>query len=153
MLDETPDPRFPSKPRDIKGLKNEIDNIVDGLVIAEPNFYMLPFPVGTGKNCDVANALAKQIPGVLGVDVRGIALDSQDRVVVNGDGSQPVVVRGMPTVVSIREQTRRRFVAFEQRWSRSHYHERLALQEADTEGVAVERHSVRLANAVTGERA
>jgi hypothetical protein len=67
LLDETPDPRFPSKPRDIRGLKNEIDNIVDGLVMAETNFYMLPFPVGTGKNCDIANALAKQIPGVLNI--------------------------------------------------------------------------------------
>jgi hypothetical protein len=67
LLDETPDPRFPSKPRDIRGLKKEIDNIVDGLAIAEPNFYMLPFPLGTGKNCDIANALAKQIPGVLNI--------------------------------------------------------------------------------------
>jgi hypothetical protein len=67
LLDETPDPRFPSKPRDIRDLRNEIDNIVDGLAVAAPNFYMLPFPVGTGKNCDIANALAKQIPGVLNI--------------------------------------------------------------------------------------
>ena len=69
----------------------------------------------------------------------GARFIANDRVVVNWDAPEPVVVRGMPTVVSIREQTLRRFAAFEQRWSRSRYRERLALQEADTEGVARRR--------------
>lgn len=69
----------------------------------------------------------------------GARFIANDRVVVNCDEQQPVAVRGMPTVVSIREQTLRRFAAFEQRWSRSRYHERLALQEADAEGVTRRR--------------
>jgi hypothetical protein len=71
LLDQTPDPRFPSTPRDIAGLKNKIDNIVAGLAIPQPFFYMSPFPLGTSKNCDIANALAKQLPGVLNISPVG----------------------------------------------------------------------------------
>jgi len=66
----------------------------------------------------------------------GARFIANDRVVVNCDAPEPVVVRGMPTVVSIREQTVRRFAAFEHRWSQSHYDERVTLQEADTDGAA-----------------
>jgi len=71
LLDRTPDPRFPSTPRDIAGLKAEVDVIVGALAVSQPVFYMLPFPLGTGKNCDVANALGKQFPGVLNISPVG----------------------------------------------------------------------------------
>lgn len=71
LLDQTPDPRFPSTPRDTSKLKRAIDDILANVRIQAPNFYMLPFPLGTGKNCDIATALAKQIPGILNISPVG----------------------------------------------------------------------------------
>jgi hypothetical protein len=71
LLDQTPDPRFPSTPRDIPGLKAKIDSVVAALAVPQPVFYMSSFPLGTGKNCDIANALAKQLPGIWNISPIG----------------------------------------------------------------------------------
>ncbi|MGO9865340.1 MAG: hypothetical protein ACLPLR_17165 [Terriglobales bacterium] len=67
MLDETPDPKVPSKPRDVKALEGRITEIVHAMALPYPKLYLVPFPLGTGKNCDVANALVNKIPGVLSI--------------------------------------------------------------------------------------
>lgn len=87
-----------------------------GIIIAGPK--------GAGKTTLLMYALGCR-------DARFVA---NDRVVVDVDGSQPVV-RGMPTVVSIRYQTLRRFPEFERRWLRHRYNERMALHEAPGEGI------------------
>jgi hypothetical protein len=74
LLDLTPDARFPSTPRNTTALEGAIDRILselDRLAAPPPIFYMLPFPLGTGKNCDIATTLAKQLPGVLNISPVG----------------------------------------------------------------------------------
>jgi hypothetical protein len=67
LLDQTPDPKTPNKPRDITRLQMQIDQLVDNLVLPYPDLYMVPFRLAAGKNCDIAIALTKQIPGVLNI--------------------------------------------------------------------------------------
>ncbi len=86
-----------------------------GIIIAGPK--------GAGKTTLLMHALG----------CAGARFIANDRVVVDVDAS-PAVVRGMPTVVSVRAHTLHCFPAFEQQWSASHYNERLALQEAQLHG-------------------
>lgn len=71
LLDETQDPRFPTKPRDIPAIERELNDAVTSLEAGFPTFYVVPFPLATGKNCDVANALVRQIPGVMTIAAVG----------------------------------------------------------------------------------
>lgn len=66
-LDQTPDPKTPNKPRDIPKLEADISRAVEALAVPYPVLYMVPFPLGAGKNCDIASALMKQIPGVVNI--------------------------------------------------------------------------------------
>lgn len=76
-------------------------------------------PKGAGKTTLLMHALSAG-------DVRFIA---NDRAVVNVARSH-AVARGMPTVTTVGEQTRRRFPVFADRWASSGYNERLTIQEA-----------------------
>ncbi len=71
LLDTTADPRFPTKPRDLAALESEIEYAVKNLEWGFPTIYVVPFALGFGKNCDVANALVRQIPGVLNISPVG----------------------------------------------------------------------------------
>jgi hypothetical protein len=67
LLDETPDPKFPNKPRDIVGLRRQIAAVVNSLALPYPIVHVVQFPLGEGRTCDIATALAKQFPGVLNI--------------------------------------------------------------------------------------
>ena len=86
-----------------------------GIIIAGPK--------GAGKTTLLMYALG----------CAGARFIANDRVVVSVDGPQ-AMVRGMPTVVSVRAHTLRCFPAFERQWAASHYNERWSLQEAQQHG-------------------